>query len=70
MSERLRELACERAFVLHKQAVLPINDGSGHQDDNKAIDYGFGSCPHPDCVLVRRVDHRGIRCPSAEGNPT
>ncbi len=49
-ADRLRELATEGAFVRH------MRGGVGHLTAMNTSDWGFDTCSHPDCVLVRSGD--------------
>ncbi len=50
---RLRELATEAALKRHNHAMAyaDIKDARGHELGMGDF-FGFGVCPHPDCVLV------------------
>jgi hypothetical protein len=50
--DRLRELAREEAFNKHSHYCLDA-DQHGHVQGMNDKSWGFSTCPHPDCVLVR-----------------
>lgn len=46
------ELAREQAFIKHSHYVMLTNP-QGHVQGMSDKEWGFSTCPHPDCVLVR-----------------
>ncbi len=56
LPERLRALATEAAREQHRGAAMitTLDDGQHVFADEEGDDtYGFSTCPHPDCQLVR-----------------
>jgi hypothetical protein len=53
----LRQLARFGALVLHENVFDPAvnidNDHTRGHENHGGSSYGFDTCPHPDCVLVR-----------------
>lgn len=49
---RLRALAREQAFTKHAHFVL-MDNTQGHVQGMRDKEWGFSTCPHPDCQLVR-----------------
>lgn len=52
MTERLWALARAEAFNKHAHYSLEA-DKQGHVQGMNDAEWGFSTCPHPDCVLVR-----------------
>lgn len=55
---RLVELArqtAERNHYHNARYGEPVDVLGVHTFDQRAADYGFRTCPHPDCVLVREL---------------
>lgn len=63
MTSRILELAREQAFTKHAHCALMPNT-QGHVQGMNDKEWGFSTCPHLDCVLVRELTARSS---SAEG---
>lgn len=50
---RLRAMARVEAFNKHAHYCLDCSNPRGHVQGMNDSEWGFSTCPHPDCALVR-----------------